>query len=136
MTIRQIKSHTKAQRHGLLRKIRACFDNANPLFEFCEAFAPSLTNRAFVPLCAKLLHYTMNQKEKILSRLATHLTRLRKERALSIRQLALASGLEYSQVQRIEKGKVNIAFTTLIALAQGLEMDLAELLEAYKIPRC
>jgi transcriptional regulator with XRE-family HTH domain len=89
-----------------------------------------------VPLCAKLLHYTMNQKEKILSRLATHLTRLRKERALSIRQLALASGLEYSQVQRIEKGKVNIAFTTLIALAQGLEMDLAELLEAYKIPRC
>jgi transcriptional regulator with XRE-family HTH domain len=78
----------------------------------------------------------MNQKEKILSRLATHLTRLRKERALSIRQLALASGLEYSQVQRIEKGKVNIAFTTLIALAQGLEMDLAELLEAYKIPRC
>jgi transcriptional regulator with XRE-family HTH domain len=77
----------------------------------------------------------MRSKEKILSRFAAHLTKLRKERGLSIRQLAAASGLEYSQVQRIEKGKVNIAFTTLIALAQGLDMDLAELLEAYKMPR-
>jgi transcriptional regulator with XRE-family HTH domain len=77
----------------------------------------------------------MRSKEKILSRLAAHLTRLRKERGLSIRQLAAASELEYSQVQRIEKGKVNIAFTTLVALAQGLEMELAELLDAYKMPR-
>lgn len=77
----------------------------------------------------------MSTKEKILARFAVHLTRLRKENGLSIRQLAAASGLEYSQIQRIEKGKVNLAFTTLTALAQGLEMDLAELLEAYKIPR-
>jgi transcriptional regulator with XRE-family HTH domain len=77
----------------------------------------------------------MRSKEKILYRLAAHLTRLRKERGLSIRQLAAASELEYSQVQRIEKGKVNIAFTTLVALAQGLEMELAELLDAYKMPR-
>ncbi|WP_202630317.1 helix-turn-helix domain-containing protein [Sediminibacterium roseum] len=77
----------------------------------------------------------MGSKEKILMRFATHLTRLRKERGLSIRQLAAAAGLDYSQVQRIEKAKVNIAFTTLVALAQGLEMSVAELLDEFKAPR-
>ena len=77
----------------------------------------------------------MNNKEKILVRFAAHLTKLRQQKGYSIRQLAAASGLEYSQIQRIEKGKVNFAFTTLAALAQGLDMDLHTLLEEYKIPR-
>lgn len=77
----------------------------------------------------------MNNKEKILTRFATNLTKLRQAKGLSIRQLAAASGLEYSQIQRIEKGKVNLAFTTLVALAQGLEVDVFVLLQDYKIPR-
>lgn len=77
----------------------------------------------------------MTNKEKILIRFAGHLTRLRKEKGYSIRQLAAASGLEYSQIQRIEKGRVNFAFTTLVALAQGLDIDLTTLLEEYKIPK-
>lgn len=77
----------------------------------------------------------MTNKEKILIRFATHLTRLRKEKGLSIRQLAAISGLEYSQIQRIEKGKVNFAFSTLVTLAQALEMELDEMLNEYKIPR-
>ena len=75
----------------------------------------------------------MTNKEKNLNRFAAHLTRIRKEKGLSIRQLAAISGLEYSQIQRIEKGKVNFAFTTLIALAQGLDMDLPIFLEEYKV---
>ena len=75
----------------------------------------------------------MTNKEKILARFAVHLTRLRREKGYSIRELAAASGLEYSQVQRIEKGKVNLAFTTLVALAQGLDMDLSSLLHEYKL---
>ena len=77
----------------------------------------------------------MTNKEKILARFALHLTRLRQEKGYSIRQLAAASGLEYSQIQRIEKGKVNFAFTTLTALAQGLDLELPALLEEYKIPK-
>lgn len=77
----------------------------------------------------------MSSKEKILSRFATILTHLRREKHMSIRQLAANSGLEYCLIQRIEKAKVNFAFSTLVALAQGLDMDLAELLAAYKIPR-
>jgi transcriptional regulator with XRE-family HTH domain len=77
----------------------------------------------------------MTGKEKILLRFAAHLTKMRQDKGYSIRQLAAASGLEYSQVQRIEKGKVNFAFTTLVSLAQGLDMDMNDLLEGYKIPK-
>jgi len=67
-------------------------------------------------------------KEKILQKFAKHLTTLREQKGLSIRELAVRSDLEYSQVQRIEKGKVNIAFTTLCALAEGLDVAPSELL--------
>ena len=73
----------------------------------------------------------MNNKEKLLPAFASHLTKIRIEKEISIRQLAAASGLEYSQLQRIEKGKVNLSFTTLIAIAQGLSISPKDLLD-YK----
>ena len=64
----------------------------------------------------------MTAKEKSLAKFAAHLTKLRVVQGISIRELAARSDLEYSQVQRIEKGKVNIALTTLLALAEGLNV--------------
>lgn len=77
----------------------------------------------------------MNNKEKILLRFAAQLIKIRKAKGLSIRQLAAAAELEYSQIQRIEKGKVNFAFTTLVALAQGLDIDSQVLLQDFKLPK-
>ena len=71
----------------------------------------------------------MTAKDKILARFAKRLTSLREEQGISIRELASRSNLEYSQVQRIEKGKVNFAFTTLVALADGLNIKLSDLLD-------
>ena len=65
----------------------------------------------------------MTAKEKALSRFAANLKKLREAQGISIRELAARSDLEYSQVQRIEKGKVNIAFTTILALADGLDIS-------------
>jgi transcriptional regulator with XRE-family HTH domain len=73
----------------------------------------------------------MNNRERILLKFANHLTKLREAKGLSIRQLAAASGLEYSQVQRIQKGKVNFAFTTFLALAQGLDLEPDELMKGF-----
>jgi transcriptional regulator with XRE-family HTH domain len=70
----------------------------------------------------------VTHKDKILSRFAKRLTSLREAQGISIRELASRSDLEYSQVQRIEKGKVNFAYTTLIALADGLNIAPSELL--------
>ncbi|MBX9734902.1 MAG: helix-turn-helix domain-containing protein [Chitinophagaceae bacterium] len=77
----------------------------------------------------------MSYKEKILIRFAERLIKLRVEKGLSIRQLAAAADLEYSQVQRIEKAKVNFAFSTLVALAQGLDMEVEDLVKDLKIPK-
>jgi transcriptional regulator with XRE-family HTH domain len=74
----------------------------------------------------------MNDKEGILLKFANNLKKLREDKGLSIRQLAASSGLEYSQLQRIEKGKVNFALTTLVAIAQGLDLDVHELFENFK----
>lgn len=71
----------------------------------------------------------MTQKEKILAGFAKNLKRLREERGWSIRELANRCNLEYSQVQRIEKGKVNFAYTTLMAIADGLEIAPSQLLD-------
>lgn len=71
----------------------------------------------------------MNKKEEILASFAKNLTRLREEKGWSIRELANRANLEYSQVQRIEKGKVNFAYTTLLALAEGLELSPFELIK-------
>lgn len=73
--------------------------------------------------------YLMNNKEDILIKFAKHLTKIRKSKGLSIRQLAAASDLEYSQLQRIEKGKVNFAFSTLAAISEGLEVHPKKLLD-------
>jgi len=70
----------------------------------------------------------MIEKEKTLRAFAEHLIKLRQQKAYSIRELASRADLEYSQVQRIEKGKVNFSFTTLLALADGLDISSSELL--------
>lgn len=74
----------------------------------------------------------MPDKEIILRNFANTLKKKRLDQGLSIRELALRSDLEYSQVQRIEKGKVNFAITTLFAIAEGLNTNPSNLLEESK----
>lgn len=73
----------------------------------------------------------MNNKEVLLMNFANHLIKIRKKQKLSIRQLAASAGLEYSQLQRIEKGKVNFAFSTLEAICDGLNIPLNEFFMDY-----
>jgi transcriptional regulator with XRE-family HTH domain len=54
-----------------------------------------------------------------------------KTRQLSLRQLALEADLEYAHVQRIAAGKVNLELSTIVALADGLNMTVAELFGFY-----
>lgn len=54
---------------------------------------------------------------------------LRKAIGLTLEQFTFAMDVEISQVHRIEKGKVNPTLTTLIALAEGLDLPLSKLTE-------
>jgi len=70
----------------------------------------------------------MKRKDLIKENFGRHLQKLRSEQNLSLRKLAARSGLEYSQVQRIASGQVNVSLTTIYALAEGLDIPAAHLL--------
>ena len=74
----------------------------------------------------------MEKKDKIKQDFGIRLQKLRISKNLSIRKLANVSELEYSHVQRIESGKVNVALTTIYALADGLELDPAQLFDSHQ----
>jgi transcriptional regulator with XRE-family HTH domain len=70
----------------------------------------------------------MDKKEEALRQFGRRVAALRQQKNLSIGELADAAGLEFRQVEQIEEGKVNLLFTTLIALAKGLGITPEQLL--------
>jgi transcriptional regulator with XRE-family HTH domain len=71
----------------------------------------------------------MHRKEDAMRKFGRRLAALREQKGLSLRELAVSSGLEYRQVVQIEAGKVNLLFTTILALAKGLGIPPGQLLE-------
>jgi transcriptional regulator with XRE-family HTH domain len=72
----------------------------------------------------------MDRSEKALRQFGRRLTELREQKELTIRDLARRSGLDARQISRIETGKVNLLFSTILALARGLGVSPEELLES------
>jgi transcriptional regulator with XRE-family HTH domain len=58
--------------------------------------------------------------------------RERVQRQLSQEGLAALAGLSRTQIGEIERGTTNISFTSLIALADGLQLSLSELIRRYE----
>ena len=69
------------------------------------------------------------RNEEILKKLGNRLFELRTSKNLTLESLAYSADMEISQVHRIEKGKINPTYTTLMALAKGLEIKLATLVD-------
>jgi transcriptional regulator with XRE-family HTH domain len=67
--------------------------------------------------------------KKALKRFGENLRKLREQRNLSLRQLSYACNIDYSKIGKIEKGQINITFTTFLELARGLEIKLSKLLD-------
>ena len=68
-------------------------------------------------------------KDVALRKFGQRLAALRRQKRLSVRELAARSGLTGRQIEQIEAGKINLLFTTIVALARGLGVDPEELLE-------
>lgn len=68
----------------------------------------------------------MKSKETFRLQLGRNLRRIRTGRNLTIETLALESGLAYSQISRIELGKINTTAYTVYILSQALRVDPAE----------
>lgn len=76
--------------------------------------------------------FAMGNKELNQQKFANAVLKAAEKKDLSLRKLAASSGLEFSQVQRIAKGKVNLALSTIISLAEGLEISPSELFGYYE----
>jgi len=72
----------------------------------------------------------MDQKDEVLKKFGRYLTALRKERKLSVEELAAATGLTAHKLGRIEAGEVDILFTTVVMLSRGLDITPGELLQS------
>jgi DNA-binding Xre family transcriptional regulator len=86
----------------------------------------------------KIFHLRLSSQEnrmitpadkKVLKRFGENLRKLRKEKGLSLREMSYACSIDNSKIAKIEKGMINITFTTLLQLALALEAQPATLLD-------
>lgn len=68
-------------------------------------------------------------KIKFLEHLGNRIKLLRKEKGLSLRQLAQLCDIDYSDISKIEKGQRNIQVSTILELAKGLDIHPKELFD-------
>lgn len=69
----------------------------------------------------------MNEKKKFQEDLGQNIRRIRNGQNLTVEKLALEAGLSYSQVSRIELGKINTSAFMLYRLCLVLKIDGGEL---------
>ncbi len=70
-----------------------------------------------------------DKDKKRLKKFAAQLTKLRKKKGLSIRELSSRCDVDYGKISKLENNKANLTLTTLIELAEGLEVLPKDLLD-------
>lgn len=68
----------------------------------------------------------MLYKEEFIIKVGNKVRQIRIEKNYSIERLSLKSGLSYSQLIRIEKGKINTSIYQLYIIAQNLEVNIED----------
>jgi putative transcriptional regulator len=63
------------------------------------------------------------------SHVSYNLLRIRKERKLSQQNMANLCNVERSKIGKMENKRSDFRFTTIVALARGLDVDLMELVK-------
>jgi transcriptional regulator with XRE-family HTH domain len=71
--------------------------------------------------------------EKYCKAFGAQLRKLREEKGISMRQLALQADMEYSQLSKIERGVINTTISTVHALADALDIPERDFFD-FKVP--
>jgi transcriptional regulator with XRE-family HTH domain len=79
--------------------------------------------------CADRSHNMKDRDKKRLKKFAAQLTKLRKKKGLSQRELSSRCDVDYGKISKLENSKANLTLTTLLELAEGLEVHPKELLD-------
>ena len=70
------------------------------------------------------------EKEEFVKTIGTSIRNRREEKNLSLEKLAFEAGIEYSQLSRIETGKINTSIYNAYNIARALGISMAELFVA------
>lgn len=79
--------------------------------------------------CASLCTVKYLRNQKAIQLLGETIRKIRLAKGISLEKLALETGLEYSQVSRIELGKINTSVSHLFLLASVLQVKAADLID-------
>lgn len=75
--------------------------------------------------------YFMREKNTFQQAFGKKIRDLRTQNNLTLEKLALEAGIAYSQVSRIERGKINTSMYTVYILSQTMKVHPAEF---FKLP--
>jgi|GEM_PF-474782 len=71
-------------------------------------------------------------RKEQLSLFGKHIASLRKRQKLSLRKLSERCGIDWRDLQKYEKGEVNMSFLSILEIQRGLAVDLKELMNYPK----
>ncbi len=69
----------------------------------------------------------MNNKQQFTEVFGNNVRKVRTQKGMTLEQLSLEAGLTYSQISRIELGKINTSAYTVYLLSKTLEVSPSEL---------
>jgi len=67
------------------------------------------------------------EKEEFVKQVGINIRTIREEKNLSLEKLAHEAGIEYSQLSRIENGKINTSIYSTYTIAKALGISVAQL---------
>ena len=71
----------------------------------------------------------INETSKILlEQFGTHIRSIRVSKKLTYRKMATKCNIDFSNLRKIEQGKLNVTLITILELAKGLDVQASELL--------
>jgi hypothetical protein len=69
------------------------------------------------------------KKEELAIKIGCNIRKTRKAKHLTIKDLAFCADIEYTQVSRIERGKLNTSAYNLYIISKALETNICNLFE-------
>lgn len=69
------------------------------------------------------------EKKEIVLKIGSTIRRHRMDRNLSMEKVALESGMEYSQIRRIERGIINTTIFQIYRISKTLKIPIKELFD-------
>ena len=72
-----------------------------------------------------------DENKEILTQFGAVLRQIRTDKGLTLLEFEVRTGINEGDISKIENGKKNFAFTTLVKLAKGLEIPVSKLLSKF-----